>query len=111
MRVRLLGPVEVAVDGIWRPVSGARRRALLAMLALCSGEVVDKDRLVAAVWGETSPPAANTLQTQLSHLRRAFAMAIEARAPGYMMELGVDGTDVLVAERLIREASRDTGLT
>src|SRR2546423_1791760 len=31
MRVRLLGPVEVAVDGIWRPVSGGRPTALLAL--------------------------------------------------------------------------------
>jgi DNA-binding SARP family transcriptional activator/tetratricopeptide (TPR) repeat protein len=111
MRVRLLGSVEVAVGGMWRPVRGVRRRALLAALALQCGEVVDKSRLVAAGWDETSPPAANTLQSQVSYLRRTFALAIEARPPGYLMELGVDGTDVLVAERLIAQASRDTELT
>jgi DNA-binding SARP family transcriptional activator/tetratricopeptide (TPR) repeat protein len=111
MRVRLLGSVEVTVDGMWRPVRGTRRRALLAVLALHCGEVVGKDRLVTAVWGETSPRAANTLQSQVSYLRRTFAMAIEARPSGYLMELGVDGTDVLVAERLIEQASGDTDLT
>jgi hypothetical protein len=38
MQVRLLGPVDVLVDGAARPVRGLRRIALLAMLALHPGE-------------------------------------------------------------------------
>ena len=46
MQVRLLGPVDVLVDGEPRPVRGLRRKAVLAVLALHGGEVVSTDRLV-----------------------------------------------------------------
>src|SRR5690349_8199884 len=97
MRVRLLGPVDVIVDGEIRPVHGLRRKAVLATLALQGGEIVSTSRLVEAVWGETAPPTAlNTLQRHLSHLRAVLGSkaAILARPPGYVLELGDDGTDV-----------------
>ncbi len=40
MRVRLLGPVDVVADGAVRPVTGLRRKAVLAVLALQHGDVV-----------------------------------------------------------------------
>jgi DNA-binding SARP family transcriptional activator len=39
MQVRLLGPVDVVVDGVPRPVRGLRRKAVLAALALHAGRV------------------------------------------------------------------------
>ena len=56
MRVRLLGPVDVVVDGVPRPVKGMRRKAVLATLALHDGEVVATDRLVDVIWGEAATP-------------------------------------------------------
>jgi len=47
--VRLLGPVDVVVNGGPRPVHGLRRRAVLATLALHGGETVGTSRLVDAV--------------------------------------------------------------
>lgn len=105
MQVRLLGPVDVVVAGEPRPVSGLRRKAVLAALALHSSEVVSTGRLVDVVWGETAPPsAATTLQNHVSYLRRILGAktAIRARPPGYVLDLGEDGTDVQVAERLLR---------
>src|SRR4051812_32529997 len=107
MRVRLLGPVDVAVDGESRPVSGLRRKALLAVLALYHREVVAIDRLIDVVWTDDAPSTVlNTLQSHVSHLRSVLAdkTAIQARAPGYVLDLGEEGTDVEVAERLIRQA-------
>ena len=52
MQVRLLGPVDVVVDGEPRPVRGLRRKAILAVLALNHGMVVSSDRLTNLVWGE-----------------------------------------------------------
>ena len=52
MRVRLLGPVDVVVDGASRPIQGLRRKAMLATLALHDGEIVGTDRLVDVIWGE-----------------------------------------------------------
>jgi len=103
MQVRLLGPVDVVLEGMPQPVPGARRRTLLALLAINCGRVVESDRLRDLAWAATTPPAANTLQTHLSYLRRTFRFALVARSPGYLLDLGDDGTDVLVAERLIRQ--------
>src|SRR5262249_38569453 len=85
------------------------RRAVLATLALHAGEVVGTDRLVDAVWGGTAPlTALNTLQHHVSHLRAVLGgkAAILARPPGYLLDLGEDGTDVQLAERLLRRGRR-----
>ena len=111
MQVRLLGPVDVTVDGVARPVAGARRKALLAVLALHHGEAVSTGRLIDIVWGDgTEPIAANTLQSHVSHLRRVIGdrSAILARHPGYVLDLRGEPTDVEVAERLVRQAARST---
>jgi len=109
MRVRLLGPVDVVVDGAMRPVRGLRRKAVLAVLALHRGEIVSTDRLIDTVWGEAAPSTAvNTVQSHVSHLRQVLGSkaAILARPPGYVLDLGEDATDVEVAERLIRHGAR-----
>jgi len=107
--VRLLGPVDVLVDGARRPVQGLRRTAVLAALALEPGAVVSSDRLVDLVWGDGAPAtAATTLQSHVSHLRRVLGdkAAIAARPPGYVLDAGDGVTDVQAAERLIRLAAR-----
>ena len=79
------------------------------MLALHDGEVVSTDRLVEVVWADGPPPAAlNTLQSHVSHLRGVLGSkaAIVARPPGYVLDLGADGTDVQVAERLLRQGTQ-----
>jgi DNA-binding SARP family transcriptional activator len=107
MQVRLLGPVDVVVDGEPRPVPGLRRKAVLAPLALQSGEIVSQ--LAEMVWGDSAPPTAvNTLQSHLSHLRHVLGSkpAIRAQSPGYALDLGPDGTDVQVAERLLERGQQ-----
>ncbi|WP_412543889.1 BTAD domain-containing putative transcriptional regulator [Longispora sp. K20-0274] len=109
MFVRLLGPVDVVDGDEVVPVRGPRRRAVLATLALGRGTVVSTDRLVEAVWGAGAPPGAPvTLQSHVSYLRTVLGdrAAIVSRAPGYLLDLGDDGTDVAVAERLIGRDAR-----
>jgi DNA-binding SARP family transcriptional activator len=111
MRVRLLGPVDVVGgDGSSRSVSGLRRKAVLAVLALRVGEIVSTDRLIEVVWGEDAAPVVNTVQSHVSYLRRVLGdpAAIQTRPPGYLLALAPDGTDVVVAERLIL-AARQSG--
>ncbi|WP_327001863.1 tetratricopeptide repeat protein [Dactylosporangium sp. NBC_01737] len=106
MLVRLLGPVDV--PGAARPVRGTRRRSVLAVLALHAGEVVPAGQLVDRVWHDAPPTGLNTLQSHVSQLRHALGdrAAIVARAPGYVLDLGAEGTDVGRAERLARRAAR-----
>jgi DNA-binding SARP family transcriptional activator len=109
MQVRLLGPLDVVVGGEPRQVGGLRRKAVLAALALHDGEVVSADHLLAAVWGDAAPPTAvNTLQSHVSGLRDVLGdkAAILARPPGYVLDLGADGTDVRAAERLLARAEQ-----
>ncbi|WP_432975355.1 AfsR/SARP family transcriptional regulator [Dactylosporangium sp. CA-233914] len=104
MRVRLLGPIDVLVGGEPRPVQGLRRKAVLAVLGLHAGDVVSTGRLVELVWDGAAPPnAVNALQSHLSYLRRTLSdkAAVRSRPPGYVLDVGADGTDVEVAERLI----------
>ncbi|MET0418768.1 MAG: BTAD domain-containing putative transcriptional regulator, partial [Actinoplanes sp.] len=109
MQVRLLGPVEVEVDGTSRPVRGRRRQALLCLLALHRGRVVSADRLIDVAWrdapGEVS---GNTLQSHVSQLRHLLGGrdAIVSRPPGYLLDLPRDTVDAEVAEELVERALR-----
>jgi DNA-binding SARP family transcriptional activator len=114
MQVRLLGPVDIVVGGTARPVRGARRKALLAVLALRAGDIVSTDRLIEMVWGDSAPTtAAATLQNHISHLRGLLGTrsAIVARPPGYQLSIASEATDVEVAQRLIREGEQATELS
>jgi DNA-binding SARP family transcriptional activator len=109
VEIRLLGPIDVVVDGESRPVRGLRRKAVLAVLALQHGQVVSVQRLVESVWSDNGPSAAvNTLQSHVSHLRQVLGhkTSIVARPPGYVLDLGSGGTDVEHAENLIRQGMR-----
>src|SRR5688500_4925393 len=102
MQVRLLGSVEIVAPDV-RPVSGQRRKAVLAALALHPGVAVSADRLVEIVWADAAPvTAAETLQNHVSYLRRVIGdrSAIKARPPGYVLDLDGEATDVQVAQRL-----------
>ncbi|HEV2371218.1 MAG TPA: BTAD domain-containing putative transcriptional regulator [Streptosporangiaceae bacterium] len=109
MQVRLLGPVDVMVDGTARDVPGLRRKAVLAALALNPGEVLSTDRLLDIVWGPDTAARVNTLQSHVSYLRRLLGgrTTIVARSPGYQLRLAGDATDLAVAEHLIERADQD----
>jgi DNA-binding SARP family transcriptional activator len=93
MEIRVLGPVEVLVDGQVHPLPGAGERELLALLALSAGRVVAVPVLVDALWGEALPAnPANALQVRVSKLRRALAAAgapshvVVTLPPGYLLD-------------------------
>ena len=108
VRVRLLGPLDVVVDGAIRPVSGLRRKAILAVLSLRAGEIVSTDRLADIVWGDCPPTTpVNTLQSHVSHLRTVLGSraAILASPPGYVLDADDVTTDMRLAERLLHRAT------
>ena len=73
LEIRLLGPFEVFAGGTPADVGGSKRQALLAMLALRGGRLVDVDALVDGLWGEDLPAAPrNALHHHIARLRAAL---------------------------------------
>ena len=103
LQFQILGPVEVLADG--RPVAlGApKQRALLAFLLLRRRDVVPRDRLVDAVWGDAPPATAvRALQVYVHGLRRALgADRIETRGAGYRVRIEGEELDLERFEGLI----------
>src|SRR3954470_21386239 len=74
VRYRLLGPMEVSVDGAPVKLPSAAERALLAQLLLSPGRTIPATMLVDRLWSESTLPAdpMNALQIRVSRLRRAL---------------------------------------
>jgi predicted ATPase/DNA-binding SARP family transcriptional activator len=88
LEIRLLGPFEVVAGGTLAEVGGSKRQALLAMLALRRGRMVDVDALVEGLWGEELPAAPrNALHHHVARLRAALGEgAIVGSADGYALK-------------------------
>jgi DNA-binding SARP family transcriptional activator len=101
--VRVLGPVEVTVDGTRADVGGPRQRCVLARLIAAQGRVVSADRLIEDLYSDEAPPRAlAALQSYVSHLRRALEPGRHAWAaagvlvtspPGYALRLDRTAVD------------------
>ncbi|MDK1018523.1 MAG: BTAD domain-containing putative transcriptional regulator [Actinomycetota bacterium] len=77
---RLLGPLEVVVDGQTVDPGGPKQRALLAYLVLHLGVPVSTGTLIEAVWGDGPPDGAlRSLRTYVSNLRRLLGSGVELR--------------------------------
>lgn len=110
MEFRLLGPVEVLVDGVTLPIGGAKPRAILAMLLLDAGRPVFPTALIDEVWGDDPPPSVrNSLQVHISNIRRALRDAGEpdrlSHGPGgYRIEVGPGELDTQRFVELVERA-------
>jgi DNA-binding SARP family transcriptional activator len=105
--IRLLGPMEVCVDG--RPValSAGRLRTLLAVMAMSAGSVVSVDRLAAAAWGEELPDnVRRSVQTYVARLRSVLGTGAIATEPaGYALLAEPERVDALRLLRLVGAAA------
>ncbi|HET9871870.1 MAG TPA: BTAD domain-containing putative transcriptional regulator [Propionibacteriaceae bacterium] len=113
---KLLGPLEVVIDGERRSVASAGEKAVLALLLLSAGRVVPRDTLADALWGAALPTnPANAVQGRISRLRRALdeigipGALVAARGPGYVAEVDVGQVDVHRFSTLVRQARSETG--
>jgi len=112
---RVLGPLQVAANGTFLPLGGAKQRAVLALLLLHANEVVSTDRLIDDLWGDSPPEsAANMLQGYVSHLRKVLEPGSErgehellvSRSPGYVLQIRDDQIDAKRFEQLTSQARR-----
>lgn len=97
MEIRLLGGLELLDDnGASIALPGAKRRALLAALAIRAGQVVSSERLVEELWGEEAGPnGANLLQALVSKARRVLPSdTLVTRPTGYALEVPAESVDI-----------------
>ncbi|GAA2143440.1 BTAD domain-containing putative transcriptional regulator [Kitasatospora kazusensis] len=108
MNILLLGPVELrAHDGSSVHIGGARRRAVLATLAMDVNRVVPVGRLLDTVWDQAPPPTAKTvLQGHVAGLRGIFddSIRLVTREPGYMLQADPEQIDVHRQQGLLARA-------
>ena len=116
MEFRVLGPVEVWVDG--RPVDAghARQLAVLAVLLLDAGRVVPVDVLIDRVWDERPPRSVrNVVYGYVGRLKTLTASAqdpeitLSRRSGGYLLQVGPDRFDVRRFRGLVTDAAAVAG--
>lgn len=104
LRVDVLGPLGLTVQGRPVEVPGSKRRVVLALLALEAGRGVGTERLVDALWPDGPPE--NAVQALYSHVSRLrghlgpAAHRLQRLANGYLLDLGPGELDVEEARRL-----------
>ncbi|WP_395110909.1 BTAD domain-containing putative transcriptional regulator [Actinomadura sp. SCN-SB] len=112
MRVGILGPLQVEVDGATVRIGGLRLRALLARLALDAGRPVPGESLCEAIWPEEAPEnPSHALHSLVTRLRRALPEgSLVLRSEGYCLDVPPAAVDAARFEQLAvqgRQAFRD----
>ncbi|WP_187415059.1 AfsR/SARP family transcriptional regulator [Nonomuraea sp. PA05] len=112
MKIRLLGPLQVARSDGWATIRAPQQRAVLAVLLLANGSLVTIDRLIDELWGERPPASAhNTIHAYVMRLRRVLTGELGhrliTRPPGYQFQVETQALDCGVFERLLTEGQAD----
>ncbi|WP_107473994.1 AfsR/SARP family transcriptional regulator [Streptomyces sp. TP-A0874] len=111
VRIGVLGPMEVLLDGEDLTPSAPMTRRTLAVLLLHANRVVPLSTLIDELW-EGAPPrlARKTVQTYVYQLRQLLGPlapdAIETRGSGYVLRLEAGELDLWEFERMSAEGRR-----
>ncbi|MEU4574386.1 BTAD domain-containing putative transcriptional regulator [Nonomuraea sp. NPDC023979] len=93
---RVLGPLEVRVDGAIAHISARKARLLAAILLSHPNHVVPTGHLLDALWGDRPPPTARkNLQVYVSMLRRRIGDRISHQGWGYRLDAAAGELDLL----------------
>jgi DNA-binding SARP family transcriptional activator len=106
---RVLGPLEVLVDGVPLALGGPKQRVVVAVLVAAAGRPVPVDVLLEAIYGEEAALGGRrTLQTYVSNLRQALGEVIVRHGDAYVLTCAGAEIDSLVFEESCRAASATT---
>jgi YVTN family beta-propeller protein len=109
---RLLGPLEVAVNGHAVDVGGLKQRALLAILLLHANQPVHRDVLIDQLWAGHPPAGAeHAVEVYIWRLRKALESAagsqdVLTRPGAYLLQAAAEQVDVARFERLAEAGRR-----
>ena len=111
--IRLLGTLEIDVDGRAVDLGGVRQRSLIALLILGRDRPLSVAALTLRLWPDDPPPAATkTIQVYVSRLRRVLgreAARLESLDAGYRFRLTDDEVDAARFEAQLRRARDEVG--
>jgi DNA-binding SARP family transcriptional activator/Tfp pilus assembly protein PilF/DNA-binding XRE family transcriptional regulator len=96
IRINILGPLELLVDGTPTPVGGHKQAVILGMLALHANEYVPRDELAEYVWGTHRPVEyAALLHSYVARLRKRLtdAAGIMSSRQRYRLTLPPESLD------------------
>lgn len=107
LEVRVLGPLEVWLDGNPVPLGVGTERALVALLALHAGRPVTTDAIVEALWGEQPRSSAREMvRTYVARVRKHLGEALRRSDGGYELAVSPEAVDALRFERLCAEGHK-----
>lgn len=117
MEFRVLGAVELWVEGGRQDLGTGKERCALAVLLLSVGRTVSANAVAACIWGDEPPPKARTnLHAYISRLRGRLrdagvdpASLVTAPNQGYRLEVPAECIDLHRFDRLVREADAVAG--
>ncbi|MCM6777125.1 winged helix-turn-helix domain-containing protein [Nocardia sp. CDC159] len=70
--ISVLGPVQIALDGVEAPLSGRKLRSIVAILAIRPGEWMRRDELIEELQLSGTTDAVNALHAHIARLRKWF---------------------------------------
>jgi DNA-binding SARP family transcriptional activator len=114
MRISLLGPLELHIDGDAFALRGPKLQQILALLVLRANKIVHIDTLIDELWSEAPPrTAVSSVRTHVYHLRGTLRARCGPSAPeplittqpsGYTLHAGPERIDVEVFSGLVKQA-------
>jgi DNA-binding SARP family transcriptional activator len=107
--IRVLGPVDVEVDGRVRSIGSRHARAILAVLAMSAGRAVPIEQLREVAWPGGAPRSAEaSIHSYVSRLRRLLGVGAVERVE-HSYRIGDADIDAVRFEQLLEAAiaSRD----
>ena len=113
IRITLLRPLRVELDGRSIDLGRPQNELLLARLSLAAPSPISVDSLIAALWDERPPPTARkNLQKCVSELRRRLGPeSIRTERLGYVLGVPSDNIDVHAFGNAVAEARSLRALT
>lgn len=114
MEVRVLGGLEVLLEGRAVDLGGPKPRELLGLLVAAEGRPIPVERLIDQIWGDHPPARVEaSLQSYVARLRRALephrdprdpARALRTHAGGYSLDVDDAAVDARRFVDLLRQA-------